>query len=98
MIVSFYRQNSAHRFTSSNFGFTMTSARLIDFRTKKLYVGTLTTTTFEIGKPVRVLLVDGKKEFFVSNIKGFLHCGNTYWLIDAHGIKFKLMLQHNSRE
>ena len=101
MIVWINTQNSAYRFTHFLFRYNMASiAVLIDHRTKrpKVFRGKLNTTfPFEKGKPVRILLTDGENEFFISNIKGYVHYGNRYWITDAHGIKFKLIMKHDLR-
>lgn len=72
--------------------------KFIDPRNKKHYVGVLSTINLVVGKHFIIPLIDGKHEFMVSKIKGYLHCENVYWLIDAHGVKFKLILKHDPVE
>ena len=72
-------------------------AKLIDSRNKKEYRGTLTTKLIEVGKPVRILFPDGKNEFYVTPLRGFLSLGKRYWLTDTNGIRFRLILSHDLR-
>lgn len=68
------------------------NCKLIDSRGDKTYTGKL-LTDIVIGKPIKVLFPDGKHEFFVSNIKRALRVDSRIYIIDAHGIRFTLILQ-----
>jgi hypothetical protein len=46
----------------------------------------------KIGKPAIIELTGGKLIFHIIAIRRFLSIGNTYWIIDEDGIKFKIFV------
>lgn len=68
------------------------NCKLTDSRDKKVYAGRL-TTNITLGQPVKVLLADGKHEFHISSVKRCLFVGTRFYLQDAHGIRFTIVLQ-----
>jgi len=66
--------------------------RLINLDTHKSYEGTLTTPKLVMKQSVFVKLNE-TQEYKIVNIQRALISGGSIYLVDANGIKFKIILQ-----